>query len=113
MPLGGEVYLLNRIIGYKKALNLFFFEKEVSAKDALSMDLVDDIVSSGQLEDAAFRMADEISKKPSYILSAIKGLTCRAPKGLEESLAHEKRLYSTVVNSNEFKETVKVCSIDL
>jgi 2-(1,2-epoxy-1,2-dihydrophenyl)acetyl-CoA isomerase len=109
LPKGGEIYFLNRIIGFKKTLNIFLFGKEISALKALHMGFVDEVVPFNKLEDAALDVASQISKKPSYILAGIKSMMNQPDKGIADSLEQEKNLCSMLISSKKFRKEVEVC----
>lgn len=110
LPKGGEIYFLNKIIGVKNTSEIFLLGKEKSAKEALAIGLVNEVVPFEKLENASFRVANEISKKPSYILSAIKKLLNTEFNEIQSSLEFEKQIGSAMVTSKIFHKKIGACS---
>ncbi len=109
VPNGGEVFFLTRIIGYQRALDTFFLSRELSAEEALLLDLVHETSARDQLEKTAFQMAERISEKPAHIISTLKSLMGAASDGLKASLLHEERICTFLANSGKFENTAN-CS---
>lgn len=110
LPRGGEIFILNKMLGYKKALSIFLFEEKISAKGAFDIGLVDRVVPFNKLKDAAFQIADEISKKPSYIIAGIKRMLNRCNQGLQSYMEYENKVYSKIVHTKNFHEKIKLYS---
>jgi 2-(1,2-epoxy-1,2-dihydrophenyl)acetyl-CoA isomerase len=110
LPKGGEIYFLNKIIGVKNTSEIFLLGKEISAKEALAIGLVNEAVPFEKLEKASFRVASEISKKPSYILSAIKKLLNTEVREIQSTLEFEKQIGSLMVISKKFHKKIGACS---
>jgi 2-(1,2-epoxy-1,2-dihydrophenyl)acetyl-CoA isomerase len=110
LPKGGEIFFLNKIIGLTKTMEIFLLGKEISAKEALDMGLVNEIVPFDKLKDAALHAASEIAKKPSYVLSAIKRLANHTNEGLHAHLEYEKQIVTLLVTSKKFQDRITACS---
>lgn len=70
----GSAYLA-RMVGQKRAREIFFLGKSYSAEEAYQMGMVNEVVPHDELEDTAFEWAQEILKKsPTAIKMAKFGL---------------------------------------
>jgi 2-(1,2-epoxy-1,2-dihydrophenyl)acetyl-CoA isomerase len=77
-PDGGGAYLLPRLIGVQKTKELIFFGEEVSAEDARSIGLVNRVVPSEDLEQAAAEWAGRLAKGPTKAIGLAKWLINRS-----------------------------------
>ena len=67
----GSTYLA-RIVGHKKAREIWYLCRQYNAQEALAMGLVNTVVPLDQLEDEAIRWAKEILDKSSLALRVLK-----------------------------------------
>jgi naphthoate synthase len=67
----GACYLA-RVVGHKKAREIWYLCRQYSAQDALAMGLVNTVVPLDQLEDEAVRWAKEILEKSPMALRVLK-----------------------------------------
>jgi naphthoate synthase len=63
---------LARIVGHKKAREIWYLCRQYDAQDALAMGLVNAVVPLAQLEDEAVRWAKEILEKSPMALRVLK-----------------------------------------
>ena len=73
-PDGGSTYLLPRLIGIRRTVELAFTNRTLSAKEALDWNLVTQIVPDDQLLDAALGLAKKLAKGPTDAYGYIKKL---------------------------------------
>jgi len=92
-------------------MEIFLLGKEISAKEALDMGLVNEVVPFNELTEAALHAASEMAKRPSYVLSSIKRLANFANEGLHDSLEYEKQLLTLWVTSKKFQDSITNCSL--
>lgn len=64
--------LLARVVGHKKAREIWFLCRQYTAAEALEMGLVNKVVPIARLEDETLRWADEILKKSPTALRFLK-----------------------------------------
>jgi 2-(1,2-epoxy-1,2-dihydrophenyl)acetyl-CoA isomerase len=74
MPGGGSTYLLPRLVGPQRAKELLFFGDDVSAADAHRMGLINRVVPSERLLDAAGELAQRLAALPTVTIGLIKRL---------------------------------------
>lgn len=97
MPGSGGTQRLTRLIGPSRAKNLLMTGRRVKADEALRIGLVDEVVPSGSVHEAAFRYARQLAEGPSAALEAIKeAVDHGADTGLSAGLALERSLFTGV-----------------
>jgi 2-(1,2-epoxy-1,2-dihydrophenyl)acetyl-CoA isomerase len=74
MPGGGSTYLLPRLVGPQRAKELLFFGDDLPAAEAHRMGLVNRVVPSDRLEDAADELAQRLAGLPTVTIGLIKRL---------------------------------------
>jgi 2-(1,2-epoxy-1,2-dihydrophenyl)acetyl-CoA isomerase len=79
----GLSYILPRLVGYSKALELMTRVAPIEADEALALGLVNQVVESSELRDAVLARADELAKFPPVAVSMVKRLLRQS---LESSL---------------------------
>lgn len=67
----GSAYLA-KMVGQKKAREIFFLGRNYSAEQALQMGMVNEVVPHNMLEDTAFEWAQEIMKKSPTSIKMLK-----------------------------------------
>ncbi len=87
IPGDGGAFLLPRIIGYAKAMELAFTCRVIDAAEALRIGLVSEVVPPDRLMPRSLEIAAEIAKQPGRILRLAKRLfSLTQGKSLEETL---------------------------
>jgi 2-(1,2-epoxy-1,2-dihydrophenyl)acetyl-CoA isomerase len=74
MPGGGSTYLLPRLVGPQKAKELLFFGDDLPAAEAYRIGLVNRVVASDQLMEAAGELAGRLATLPTVTIGLIKRL---------------------------------------
>lgn len=82
-PDGGSTYLLPRVLGVKRALELALLGEAIEAQEALRRGLINRVVPPGELEAAAREWARRLARGPARALATGKALMYR---GLHEGL---------------------------
>ena len=103
IPKGGGAYFLPKLLGRKKAFELLLSGKDITAPEALSLGLVDEIVPPEKIEEATVSTALRFAKKPAGSLFGIKQLLKYSLKDLREYLELENQVLLRVVQSPGFK----------
>ena len=70
----GSTWLLPRLIGRQRALELMLFNEPLSAERAREWGLVRDVVDDAQLMDAAIKLAQRLAQGPTRALVATRML---------------------------------------
>ncbi len=91
MPDGGGTFLLPRLLGLGRALELLLLGEALSAERALELGLATVVVSGDLLAQRALELAQRLAAGPPLALAAIKRATRAALSGdLDAALAREK-----------------------
>jgi len=75
MPDGGSTFLLPRIVGLGRALELFFTGDVIDAQEALRIGLANRVVPSSELGARVAELADRFAAGPPLAFEAIKNAT--------------------------------------
>jgi 2-(1,2-epoxy-1,2-dihydrophenyl)acetyl-CoA isomerase len=101
-PKGGSAYFLSRHVGCNEAFAILTTGADISAPEARARGLVQEVVPSQDLENAALRAANEMAKHPLGSLVGIKRLLNHCREDIEVHLDYETRelsmLYSRALS---------------
>ena len=87
IPGDGGAFLLPRVVGFSKALELAFTCRVIDAPEALRIGLVSEVTPAGSLLERAMEVAAEIAQHPARILRLAKRLFYLSQgRSLEETL---------------------------
>jgi enoyl-CoA hydratase/carnithine racemase len=87
IPGDGGAFLLPRVVGFSKALELAFTCRVIDAAEALRIGLVSEVVTPERLLDRAMEVAEEIAQHPARTLRLAKRLFYLSQgRSLEETL---------------------------
>ncbi|MBO0743739.1 MAG: enoyl-CoA hydratase/isomerase family protein [Candidatus Dormibacteraeota bacterium] len=104
---GGATWLLPRLIGTARTLELCYTGRRLEAAEAERWGLVNQVVAPEQLESAARDLAARLARGPRGALAAMKrSVAYGEDAGFEETVTFEFLLQSTLVGSPDFKEGV-------
>lgn len=90
-PKGGGAYFLKKRLGHCKAFELLLSEEEITAKDALELGVVNQVVPVHSLKKVTIEKAQKYAKKPSESLTVIKRLLNYSERNLEDYLEFENQ----------------------
>ncbi|MGI0480032.1 1,4-dihydroxy-2-naphthoyl-CoA synthase [Geminocystis sp. CENA526] len=102
----GASYLA-RIVGQKKAREIWFLCRQYNAQEALDMGLVNTVVSIEQLEDEGIKWAQEILEKSPTAIRCLKSAfnaDCDGQAGLQELAGNATLLYYLTEEGTEGKQ---------
>jgi 2-(1,2-epoxy-1,2-dihydrophenyl)acetyl-CoA isomerase len=101
-PDGGASWLLPRLVGERRALELLLLNRRLSADDALEWGLVNEVVPPGDLDDRSRALARALADGPTHALRGVKGLMRDGwARPLDESLQVEAESLARSVASRE------------
>lgn len=108
IPDSGSTFLLPRLIGVTKALELMYSADKLEARQALDLNLVNKVVPQDKVLAESLTWADKLAKGPTKAY----GLTKRAINkavfpDFEELLDYEANLQEIAGRSDDFQEGVK------
>jgi naphthoate synthase len=102
----GASYLA-RVVGQKKAREIWFLCRQYSAQEALDMGLVNTVVPVEQLEAEGVQWAQEILQKSPLAIRCLKAAfnaDCDGQAGIQELAGNATMLYYMVEESSEGKK---------
>jgi len=106
-PDGSSSWFLPRMIGLRRALELTFTNRVLSAAEALDWGLVTKVVPDDQLADEAGALAAQLAAGPAHALAVAKRLLHTSlEETLESHLAREAEAISTASGTPEGVEGV-------
>jgi enoyl-CoA hydratase/carnithine racemase len=101
----GNAYLLPRLVGIAKALELYFVKDLIDAEEALKIGLVNEVVPPEKLQQVAMDYALKIAQGPGFAMGLAKELV---HMGMENGLGvvlDAEAVYQTLcLSSEDFKE---------
>lgn len=107
-PDGSSTYFLPRLVGPKKALEIFYTGDPVDADEALRLGLVNRVVPDGELEKETQALAQRLAQGPTLALARAKDLVYRSlSESLEAQLENERELLGLSTLSEDFHEGVQ------
>lgn len=107
VPDGGASWLLPRLVGTGKALELCMTGLPISARDAERLGLVNQVVPADQLEATVRALAEHLAAGAPLAIAAVKRAVNRAlDSSLEEAMEYESYLQEAMAASGDFAEGV-------
>ncbi len=92
IPNGGVTYFLTKLIGRKKTFDILMSGNDITPGEALKLGLVDKVVPSRELKEAALKVAKIYAQKPSSYMAGIKRLTNYNTGELKKVLGCEEQI---------------------
>lgn len=104
---GGVSWLLPRLVGTAKALEMFYTGDPLGAEEALRLGVVNRVVEPEALEPTVREVAERLAAGPTLALGAIKrSVNHAASSTLEEAMEFEFLLQRVQTRTEDFKEGV-------
>lgn len=104
---GGGAWLLPRLIGYGRALEMLYTARLILAEDALHWGLVNRVVAAEELRDVTMGFAHTLADGPPLALAALKQAVNRALHwSFEDLLEYEAQQQAIVLGTRDFGEGV-------
>lgn len=98
-------YLLTRLVGTGRALELMLLGDRISAPDALRLGILNEVFEPDEFAAAVGARASRLAAGPAATMAAIKrGVYLAAEAGLTESLAYEQRTQEVLFLSADARE---------
>ena len=105
-PDGSTSFLLPRVIGRKRAMELFLTNRPLGAEEALAWGLVNQVVADEALVETASQLASRLAAGPTAAFGAVKRLMASSQAGLETQMALEGRTIAAQAASSEGGEGI-------
>lgn len=107
VPDSGSTWMLPRLIGMTRALDMMLSGRKVNAQEALDMGLVNTVVPNEQLMDAANKLAQEFASAPTKTIGYIKQAVDFATNStLEGALNKEADLQDKAASTADHTEGI-------
>jgi 2-(1,2-epoxy-1,2-dihydrophenyl)acetyl-CoA isomerase len=107
-PDGSSSYFLTRILGTRRTAELYLTNRVLSAKEALDWGLVNQVVPAPDLREETAKLASGLAKGPTLAYGGIKKLLQTAPNdSLESQMERETRIIYEMAMSRDGQEGVK------
>jgi 2-(1,2-epoxy-1,2-dihydrophenyl)acetyl-CoA isomerase len=104
-PDGSSTFTLPRLIGPKRAFELMYTNRALSASEAKELGMVNQVFPAAQFADQVRDFAIAIAKGPTAALGyAKKLLTLSAQSSLETQMEHERRAIAASGRTADFRE---------
>jgi len=108
VPDGGSTFLLPRMIGRAKAMEMTLFGDKVPADQALEWGMINKVVPNDQLMTEALGYAKRLADGPTQALAMIRDLVWRAEDNdFDSQLQAERFAQRSAGRHSDFKEGVK------
>jgi|HubBroStandDraft_6_1064221.scaffolds.fasta_scaffold01075_9 2-(1,2-epoxy-1,2-dihydrophenyl)acetyl-CoA isomerase len=104
-PDGSSTFTLPRLIGPKRAFELIYTNRALSASEAKELGMVNQVFPAAKFSDQVRELAVGIAKGPTVALGyAKKLLTLSAQSSLETQMEHERRAIAASGRTADFRE---------
>ena len=90
-PDGSTSFLLPRIVGHRRAMELILLNRVLGGEEALAWGLVNQVVEDAEITSQARALATRLATGPTEAYAAVKRLALAAQPGLETQMALEGR----------------------
>jgi 2-(1,2-epoxy-1,2-dihydrophenyl)acetyl-CoA isomerase len=105
-PDAGCTFFLPRIVGYKRAMEIFLTNRVMDADQALARGIVNNVVEDKNLMGTANALAASIAAGPLGAFGAVKRLMAESEPGLEAQFGRESRSIAVRAATSEGREGI-------
>jgi 2-(1,2-epoxy-1,2-dihydrophenyl)acetyl-CoA isomerase len=106
-PDGGTTFFLPRLVGLKRAAELFFTNRKLTADEALDIGLVTRVEADADLLAAARTLASELARGPTRAFAEVKALLrVSGQNGLETQTEEERQAIARTFATADFAEGI-------
>lgn len=104
-PDGSSTYFIPRLVGPKKALEIFYTGDSIASSEAQRLGLINRVVPDADLEEETRALARRLAQGPTLALARAKELVHRSlGETLETQLEHERHFIGLSAISDDFRE---------
>jgi 2-(1,2-epoxy-1,2-dihydrophenyl)acetyl-CoA isomerase len=112
-PDTGATYVLPRLVGVRKALELLITGKRISAEEAVEVGVANEVVPEAEFDDRIDERAETLAGRPTLAVAAAKRLVYRShQRAMEETLREEAIAQEDMIDSQDFAEGVSAFMAD-
>jgi 2-(1,2-epoxy-1,2-dihydrophenyl)acetyl-CoA isomerase len=106
-PDGSSTYFLPRLIGMRRAFELYYTNRVLSAREAMDWGLVNRVHADAELAAAAQTLAAELAQGPTYAFSRARELLQRSSEeSLETPMELEAQAIAACGSTRDFQRAV-------
>jgi 2-(1,2-epoxy-1,2-dihydrophenyl)acetyl-CoA isomerase len=107
-PDGSSSYFLPRLIGVRRALELYYTNRALSAKEAQEWGLVNRVIADGEFAGAVQALARELAQGPTRAFGAAKVLFHQSTtESLETQMELEAQAIANAGRTEDFRDAVR------
>jgi len=106
VPDGSTSFLLPRIVGRRRALELFLLNRVLTAEEALAWGLVNQVVDDADVLVQSQALAARLAAGPTEAYGAVKRLMTTSEPGLEQQMAIEGRAIAAQAQHPQGREGI-------
>ncbi len=107
-PDGSSSYFLPRLVGLKRAFELFYTNRTLTAREAEAWGLVNKVIPDADFKTAVDELASQLVKGPTLAFGRAKRLLhLGSLESLETQMEHESELIALSGTTEDFHEGVK------
>lgn len=106
-PEGGTSYLLPRLAGCRKAMEMVLFGESFGVKDALAIGLINEVVTLQGVLDRAMARARTLADHSPEVVQSIKSLLkSSTSKAIGQGMSREREIFSERMRSGESQAAI-------
>ena len=107
-PDGSSTYFLTRVIGRRRALEMYLTNRTLSAQEALDWGLVNRVVPADQLAGEVNKLAAQLASGPTLAHGGVKRLVLMSPNDtLESQMERETREIAAMVKTEDARHGIE------
>jgi 2-(1,2-epoxy-1,2-dihydrophenyl)acetyl-CoA isomerase len=107
-PDGSSSYFLSRILGPRRAMDLFLTNRTLSAEEAAAWGLINRVVPADRLKEEVGKLATRLAQGPTLAYGGVKKLLQMAPNdSLESQMEREARMIADMAMTLDGREGVR------
>ena len=107
-PDGSSTFFLPRLLGVRRAMELYLTNRVLSAQEALDWGLVNRVVPADELMDEASQLAARLAQGPTAAYGGVKKLMQMTfDDSLEAQMARETRMIADLATGADGREGVR------